>query len=239
MSTLAEVGTDRGEGHEVTLHGDLLTALVKHLLKDTWIEAGRIKQFRDQVSYIILDAVKREEKRALTRRWLLQMSPAAVLPHYLPSWCETGSSSSLLLNLGTPLLEEEPCSHLCRPKWKIRKVLRWYLPHSWLVRQNTNIINLILCIIWYYTVNMRTCNLSQSSLTGLKSNSSLLSTVKQSAYMLFSVLSVGSSQYSVVITLFDWQSRQGWYKWTHQDRLFFWTHKHVLPKKKEFGAVSS
>lgn len=40
MSTLTEVRTDRREGHEVPLHGHLLTALGEHLLKDTRIGAG-------------------------------------------------------------------------------------------------------------------------------------------------------------------------------------------------------
>lgn len=41
VSTLAEVRTDRGEGHEVTLHGHLLTALAEYLLKDTWVVPGK------------------------------------------------------------------------------------------------------------------------------------------------------------------------------------------------------
>lgn len=39
MATLAEVRADEGERHEVALHGRLLTALEKHLLKHTWVVA--------------------------------------------------------------------------------------------------------------------------------------------------------------------------------------------------------
>lgn len=47
---MAKVGTDQRKGHEVTIHGHLLAALVKHLLKDTRKEAvgGKRKKKKKQ-----------------------------------------------------------------------------------------------------------------------------------------------------------------------------------------------
>lgn len=121
---MAEVRTDERESNEVTLHGRLLTALAKHLLKDARIET--VKQTREKTVRTLKrrEEQRREDKRRekprtekrLTRVWTPQRYPAEVLPNCPPSWCETELSSSPLLSRGIPLLEEGPCSHLCRPK---------------------------------------------------------------------------------------------------------------------------
>lgn len=114
MATQVEVTADGREGHEVALHAHHFTALAKHLLKDTWIEAGNeIGRFKPKEKEE--EGRRGEGRRKLTPGWTPQKSPAEVPPHCPPSWCETESCSSPLPSQCSPLLEEGLCSHLCRP----------------------------------------------------------------------------------------------------------------------------
>ena len=113
---------------------------------------------------------KRREEKRLTRIWTLPMSPAAARPHCPPSWCETGSSSSPSLSRGIPLSAVGLCSRLCRPT----------------VQQGGLMLTCVSIFsrqIWFctLTINQCTCNLSQSSLTPRKSNSSLFSTAERNS----------------------------------------------------------
>lgn len=65
---MAKVGTDQRKGHEVTIHGHLLAALVKHLLKDTRKEAVGGKEKKQKKQQIGEERDKVKLKRGKERR---------------------------------------------------------------------------------------------------------------------------------------------------------------------------
>lgn len=101
------------------------------------------------------------------------MSHGAFPPDCPPSWCETGSYSSPLASQYNPSVEERPYSHLYRPKTKEGE-------ETWCLHA---LLNWARYDIWGDTIKLQTCNLSQSSLSPLKSNSSLLSTVEKKTFI--------------------------------------------------------
>lgn len=244
VRTLAEVRTDRREGHEVTLHGHLLTALAKHLLKDTWVEAGNqnIKGFNKEG----------EKKRDETRKEKKKRS-----------WPEYGHLRSLLQKffqaVHHPGVKLDQVHHLCQ----VSVVLYWKrgLVHTCVgLKQNTK--KTLGCNLQSFTMmpeHWAIFDMLQQTYLQSQPVQSKCSEVK----LLFvfhcrvkfnlslcksNFLCCNRGKYWVhrsqdkllylsVITLFDWQSRQGWDKRTHQDWLLFWTHIHVLRRRKWFVHV--